>query len=681
MLFGFNGLGIFGRQEYSPYLLLVLLNQRFTAFYLNLTTGLKKNDVYIRRIPVPALGLEARERLEEIGKRLWHLAQLAASDVETSNFFYVPPILRTKKLTLREATIAWRAYDREEEVRFAKDLYESEVLLAEALGIDPDLEQFIQEDQGPSYWLLPEKELSEGLDIDVIIDKGSQCKTRGLFCRDDGKAATDLALFSLGACVHPSIAASRLNEIRFVSQVELLYQAKSLLSYALGCAFGRWDIRCASGVYVPPRLNEPLDPLPPCPPGSFAGEDGLQISIDDARSLRSSGDFPLDIAWNGLLADISYDSLDLLDYIGSALRCIWGDASSSIEMEICDLLGISALREWFRNPSGFFADHLKRYSKSRRQAPIYWQLSVGGGLSSVWIYYHRLTQDTLYRLLRDVVEPRIQQAEREQFELESQGALSGDAATRLQEAQALLQDLGLLKSELNLVAPLWNPNLNDGVIINHAILWRITPFTPWQKKCKECWDMLVKGDFDWAHLAFHLWPERVIKKCQSDRSLAIAHGLEERLWLETNKGNWLQRQISEAELQALIAEHSKPAVQNALERFLAAPPPVAAARTRAQRAAKSTSAGTTRRPRGSAPEVDAEASRQTMLVLTAAPADGLGRNAIADLLAVEAASLTAVIKQLKEAGQIEQLGAARGAKYRLTEQGRAALASQVGEDD
>jgi hypothetical protein len=219
------------------------------------------------------------------------------------------------------------------------------------------------------------------------------------------------------------------------------------------------------------------------------------------------------------------------------------------------------------------------------------------------------------------------------------------------------------------------------VIINHAILWRITPYTPWQKKCKECWDMLVKGDYDWAHLAFYLWPERVIRKCVADRSLAIAHGLEERLWQETSKGNWLQRQVSESELQGLIAEYSKPAVQNALERFLAASPPVAAARTRAPRATKSASTGTTRRSRGPAAEVDAETSRQTLLVLTAAPADGLGRNAIAELLAVEATSLTAVIKQLKEGGQIEQLGAARGAKYRLTESGLAAIENQAGEGE
>jgi len=30
--------------------------------------------------------------------------------------------------------------------------------------------------------------------------------------------------------------------------------------------------------------------------------------------------------------------------------------------------GVTTLREWFRRSAGFFADHLKRYSKSRRQA-------------------------------------------------------------------------------------------------------------------------------------------------------------------------------------------------------------------------------------------------------------------------------------------------------------------------
>ena len=453
------------------------------------------------------------------------------------------------------------------------------------------------------------------------------------------------------------------------------------IDYLFGSSYGRWDIRFATGGQFTPKLPDPFAPLPVCPPGQLQNAQGLPARPEDVPSA-----YPVLIPWDGILVDDPNHHLDLGLRIREVIEIIWsgeegGATAEAIEHEACDILGVKTLRDYFRKTTGFFADHLKRYSKSRRQAPIYWQISAGNGSYSAWLYYHRFTQDTLYRMLRDFVEPRIQEAEREQFEFESQGALSGDAAKRLQEAQTLLQDLQLFKGELELVAPLWNPNLNDGVIINHAILWRITPYTPWQKKCKECWDKLVKGDYDWAHLAFYLWPERVIRKCTTDRSLAIAHGLEERLWQETNNGNWLQRQVPEAELQALLAEYSKPAVQNALKRFLAASPPVAAARTRAPRTSKSSSTGATRQPRGSAPEVDAETSRQTLLVLTAAPAEGLGRNAIAELLDVEAASLTAVIKQLKEGGQIEQLGAARGAMYRLSESGLAAVGSQDGEDD
>jgi hypothetical protein len=44
---------------------------------------------------------------------------------------------------------------------------------------------------------------------------------------------------------------------------------------------------------------------------------------------------------------------------------------------------------------------------------------------------------------------------------------------------------------------------------------------------KACWKRLEKGDYDWSHLAYSLWPDRVREKCKADRSLAIAHGLED----------------------------------------------------------------------------------------------------------------------------------------------------------
>jgi hypothetical protein len=466
-----------------------------------------------------------------------------------------------------------------------------------------------------------------------------------------------------------------------VDYVRLLFEASdsvrleafNLVSYFVGTAFGRWDIRYAIGSPSDRDLLDPFAALPVCPPGQLQNSQGLPAYPEDVPSS-----YPVDIAWDGILVDDRNHLLDIAKRVSYVIHGIWNDTeggltAKAIEHEACNLLGANSLHDYFTNPAGFFSDHLKRYSKSRRQAPIYWQLSAGSGGYSAWLYYHRFTQDTLYRVLRDFVEPRIQQAERDQFELESQGALSGDAAVRLQEAQTLLQDLRVFKNELDLVAPLWNPDLNDGVIINHAILWRITPYTPWQKKCKECWDKLVKGDYDWAHLAFHLWPERVIPKCTTDRSLAIAHGLEERLWQETNNGNWLPRQLSDADFQALIAENSNPAVKSALERFLSAPPPVAPSRTRASRGTSASGTSAPRRPRGTTPVVDAEATRQVLLALTAAPSDGLAKAAIADRIGVEANAITAVIKQLKDSGQIEQLGAARGAKYRLSETGRARL--------
>ena len=45
-------------------------------------------------------------------------------------------------------------------------------------------------------------------------------------------------------------------------------------------------------------------------------------------------------------------------------------------------------------------------------------------------------------------------------------------------------------------------------------------------RLKETWAKLEKGDYDWAHRAMNYWPDRVREKCKTDKSMAIAHGLE-----------------------------------------------------------------------------------------------------------------------------------------------------------
>ena len=78
------------------------------------------------------------------------------------------------------------------------------------------------------------------------------------------------------------------------------------------------------------------------------------------------------------------------------------------------------------------------------------------------------------------------------------------------------------------------------------------------------------GDLDWAHLAMHLWPERVVPECAHDCSLAIAHGLEEEFWAEDADGKWASRHVDGATVERLIKERSSAAVKAALADLLAA---------------------------------------------------------------------------------------------------------------
>jgi hypothetical protein len=260
---------------------------------------------------------------------------------------------------------------------------------------------------------------------------------------------------------------------------------------------------------------------------------------------------------------------DVVGRVQEVLRVLWKDRADAIEHEACELLGVKSLRDWFRKPTAFFADHLKRYSKSRRQAPIYWPLSSPNGLYTVWLYYHRLSADTLFTVLRDHVKPKLEFEERRAFQLRQEAGANPSPAQRrdLAEAEELVEDLRAFKAELERVAPLFRPNLNDGVIINQAPLWRMIGLPKWRKDCQTTWNELAKGDYDWAHLALHLWPERVAPKCATDRSLAIAHGLDEVFWQEDPKapGKWIPKKVSEGDFQKLIASRISPAVKAAVE--------------------------------------------------------------------------------------------------------------------
>jgi len=52
---------------------------------------------------------------------------------------------------------------------------------------------------------------------------------------------------------------------------------RDVISYAYGCAVGRWDVRLATGQRVVPRMPGPFNSLPVCSPGMLTGSDGLPL--------------------------------------------------------------------------------------------------------------------------------------------------------------------------------------------------------------------------------------------------------------------------------------------------------------------------------------------------------------------------------------------------------------------
>jgi len=266
--------------------------------------------------------------------------------------------------------------------------------------------------------------------------------------------------------------------------------------------------------------------------------------------------------------------------LDDALTAMEGDATE-LWPDLSRMLGQREVERYFRDT--FFDEHITRYSKSRRKAPIYWQLATSSASYSVWLYAHRLTPDTFFHVLQEVVLPKLALEERKLLSVTQEFGPNPTPSQRKEIAakEAFVAELRAFRDEIALVAPLWKPNLDDGVVLTMAPLWRLVPqHRAWQKELKTAWDSLSAGQYDWTHLAMHLWPERVIPKCASDRSLAIAHGLEEVFWEEDAKGKSAARKKPLTPFAELVAERTSPAVKAALKDLLEAPVPGGAARAK-----------------------------------------------------------------------------------------------------
>ena len=260
-----------------------------------------------------------------------------------------------------------------------------------------------------------------------------------------------------------------------------------LLSFALGCCFGRWTL--SPLVVEPYRLLDPICDVPP--------------AVRDAGEDAATAD--------GILADDSEANYDIVATVCSAIERLSSPQNvEAVEHAVCQNAGAANLREYFRssNKGGFWQSHLDRYDKSRRKAPIYWLLQSSKKNYAIWLYYHRLDKDLLFKTLVNYVEPKIRLETSRLESLRSQKAAAGESgkeakrlAKDVERQEDFLSELRDFEDKLRRAANLHlEPDLNDGVVLNIAPLHELVPW----KEAKKYWNELMEGKYEWSSIGKQL---------------------------------------------------------------------------------------------------------------------------------------------------------------------------------
>jgi hypothetical protein len=627
-IFGDKGPAVFDGESDSDSLLALLAIVNSSAFGACVSVQLGAADAaarsyevgLIQQTPVPALEVEDIAELARRSVRIWSIKRRLDTRTENSHAFLLPALLQADGNSLIDRAQAWGRLTAAAEV-------ELDVIAAEIDDHAYRLYRISVEDrQRIENGFVASDDLQESTEENDEDD-------------NDGEAA----------------------------DVDVAPTVSSLLSWSVGVVFGRFDARLATNERAAPPEPEPFDPLPVCSSGMLTGDDGLPLTTPPVG-------YPLTFPMDGILVDDPGHPRDFVSAVRSVFDLVFDDANARWH-EAAELLGTPDLRSWFAH--AFFDEHIKRYSKSRRKAPIYWQLATASGSYSVWVYVHRATGDTLFRVLNEFVGPKLDHEKAKLDELSQEAGASPSATQRreLERQENFVGELHALNAEVARVAPLWKPNLDDGAILNCAPLWRLVPQNrSWQGECKKAWDKLQSGEYDWAHLAMHLWPERVVLKCIEDRSLAIAHGLEDKIWHEDESGVWCKRRIDDATIQRLVNERTSTSVKAALRSLLSAATPASSKGRKAR--------GRSASPRGAAPmpvpaaagaaiaEVTVDdATLSVVKAAIAGVADGASKADVLAATGISDADWNKAIAALLDRGDVTRTGQKRGTRYHADSQG------------
>ncbi len=231
-----------------------------------------------------------------------------------------------------------------------------------------------------------------------------------------------------------------------VRRAELQREIKSLISYAIGCIFGRYS----------------LDVEGLCYAGGQWDASKYQTIIPDADNILP-------------ICDDEYFDDDLLGKIVKFVEVVYGKETLEENLRfIADALGgKGTAREVIRNYllNDFYADHLKIYQKR----PIYWLFSSGkkNGFKAL-VYMHRYQPDLLARMRTDYVHEQQERYRTQITILEDAAAIAAPSEkVKINKKIAKLKDqtleIGQFEEKIHHLADqMIAIDLDDGVKANYG---------------------------------------------------------------------------------------------------------------------------------------------------------------------------------------------------------------------
>jgi hypothetical protein len=146
---------------------------------------------------------------------------------------------------------------------------------------------------------------------------------------------------------------------------------------------------------------------------------------------------------------------------------------------------------------------------------------------ALWLYYHRLDKDILFKARQNYVEPKIRLEQTRLDSLRSQKTALGAAAKGakkidkdIERQEALIAELKDFAEKLERAAKLnfgnpekldsdvvYDPDLNDGVVLTISPLWELVPW----KEAKNYWEELLEGKYEWSSMGKLLRQKGLVK--------------------------------------------------------------------------------------------------------------------------------------------------------------------------